>query len=483
MTNTISSEGHDVLNHVRRDLSGVEIAGSEIYTLLRVPLYFAIKNKHNVVLWKRYLLFFQQLGRLAKLLGARAISWILAKRLLEITQETLFVIDHHVPKDIEFQSLILSYFDKSKITILTSNPLVKDQLDIIDVGQIYRSDCMANRVRLTWEDYLFSLQVLFCVRRVGMLFLPFLAISIMRSILYVKLYEQVLSSVKTKAVVTYCDAHPHEQAITAVAVKKGISTYTNQHGMIGSLYAPVISDKIFVWGDVSKEELVNLGVNQEKIVVVGRVGLASVHPSAAINELFTTTQLSVKYGFPPHKLTISYFATNWGDHENRELFKAFCHILSLPVNILVRPRPGASNQQIAEYHKWLHTFSEGSTANVVISNEDSMQEVFEGIDVLVTCHSGAIVDAMPYSVVGVVLDLFEYMNLRDTLPHYQDSIVTHDSKSLFSAINGLLIDHDLLIKLKQQAFKSHEKYQANSYDKPVEQVIAEYIINDANLRI
>lgn len=477
MTHTVLSQHKEILDHVRQDLSGLEISGSDISMLIRVPLYFAVKNTDSITRIRRYLFFVRQLLTLANLLGSRIISRLLAKRLSKITGEILFVIDHSPAKDIEFQSLIWKYFDKSKLQILTVNPLVQAQLGPLYSAQIYRSDCMANRVQLTNKDYLFCLRALFRAKRVGLSSLPFLAVCIMRSILHIRLYEQVLSSAKTKAVVTLCDAHPHEHAITGVATRKGISTYTNQHGMIGSLYAPVISNKIFVWGDVSKDELIRLGVDQEKIIVAGRVGLAPVPQGTEIRQTTLRTQFSIRHKFDPTKLSIAYFATNWGGHENIELFKVFCSILSLPINILVRPRPGASNQQITEYRKWLLSVSEASVANVVISNEDPMQEVFYGVDAVVTCHSGCIVDAMPYSVIGVILDLFKYMDLRDTLPYYQDAIVCHDSASFFSIVQNLVKDNSFLTQQKRQAFHAYKKYFANPQDKPVERVIADYIIS------
>ena len=481
MTNTTSSENQDVLNRVCRDLSGLKILGSDVYLLIRIPLYFAIKNTRSSAHSKRYIFFFRQLMTLAKLLGTRTISWLFAKRVSNITGETLVVIDHSPSKDVEFQSLILKHFSKDNIQILTISRLVPAQLEPSCTDRIYRSDCMASRVRLDYRDYIFGLKVLFHTKRIGDLSLPYLAVWIIRTISYIRLYEQVLSSAKTKAVVTLCDAHPHEHALTVVASRKGIFAYTNQHGMIGSLYAPVISHKIFVWGDVSKNELLRLGVDQKKIVVVGRVGLTAVPVEANTRQLSTVSPLSKKYKFDPSRLIISYFATNYGEHENVELFRAFCSILSLPVNILVRLRPGASDQQIAQYRKWFLNYSKDSIAHVVISNEDSMQEVFEGIDVVVTCHSGCIVDAMPYSVAGIILDIFEHMNLRNSLPHYQDAIVCHDAASFCSKIQSVVEDHDLLIPSKQRAFKSYRRYFANPNGKPVDQVIADYIIHNLSL--
>jgi hypothetical protein len=279
-------------------------------------------------------------------------------------------------------------------------------------------------------------------------------------------------------VVTLCDAHPHENAITCAAIGKGISTFTNQHGMVGDLFAPVMSDRIFVWGDVSKNELIEIGVDQAKVIVTGKVELVPAPKTESIRQPRNTSALCRRHGFDPSRITIAYFATNWGDDENIELLKVFCSIFFLPVNVLVRPRPGATRREIDEYRERVVRFSHEAVAKIVVSNKDELREVFQGIDVVVTCHSGCIVEAMPYSVAGVVLDLFQYMNLSASLPHYLDAVVCHDTAALLFNIRNMVGNDDYLAKLKQKAFVSHTKYFSNQNGNPASKIIAKFIQNE-----
>ena len=139
MTSTFSSELQDGLNRANRDLAGLEILGSSIYMLIRIPLYFTIKDIRNTVGIKKYQLFLRHIILLSKLLVSCISSWLLVKRLPLITGETIFVVDHATAKDVEFQSLILKYFDHAKTQIISANPLVPPHLDSMYADLLYKS--------------------------------------------------------------------------------------------------------------------------------------------------------------------------------------------------------------------------------------------------------------------------------------------------------------------------------------------------------
>lgn len=478
----IDSRQTVIVDKIREDLLGINILGSEFFYLIKNPLNGVVKYKNDQrTSYGMYLFFIKELIRLFKFLILRFFGRLFPKEPQALTGNFIFTIDLPRAKDINFQERILANFDINKIDILTDSHLVGKRLNNNNARKLYKSYSMINCVGLSCRDYFLWLRVISKVRRIGLLSLPYIAMPILESILYIRLYESILNPLKTKALITYSDNQMHEYAITLVASKKGISTYTNQHGLIGYVFEPVISSKIFVWGDVFRQQLCEMGVADSKIVTVGRVG----QPNTISHQNNVTCKKSKSlfdvYKFDPDRLTVAYFATDYGPDENFELFKVVCSILSLPINLIIRPRPWANKKTFNQYSSWLHKNSSEVRANVVISNNGDSNEVFEQIDVIVTCHSGAVLDAMPYSVVGIILDLFDHMHLRENLPYYQDAIISHDANSFYSTIQNFILDRNNLFRLKVETFNNSKKYFEITPGYTPEKKIADFILNDCTL--
>jgi hypothetical protein len=88
-------------------------------------------------------------------------------------------------------------------------------------------------------------------------------------------FEVVSDPDKADAVLLWNDVNVTERAIIKYAKQKKIPTYAIQHGRKGSAkyYPPfneeIIADKLLVWGDFDKRELVEAGRDASRIRVVG----------------------------------------------------------------------------------------------------------------------------------------------------------------------------------------------------------------------
>lgn len=93
--------------------------------------------------------------------------------------------------------------------------------------------------------------------------------------LHVKLHKQIL---RDKSIVTFCDAHPEDNLIAQVCGGYfNCSTYTLQHGYYtyspGSInqevYENFISDYMLCWGDISKNNLIKIGIEEKRLISFG----------------------------------------------------------------------------------------------------------------------------------------------------------------------------------------------------------------------
>lgn len=107
--------------------------------------------------------------------------------------------------------------------------------------------------------------------------------------LLVAKYKAEFQKIKTIAIlkdkrtlITFCDAMPIDNLLTQHAVSLKIKTITNQHGQYRKLsdknmspdaeaYENFISDRLFCWGNATKQEFINVGFAEERLVVTGKI--------------------------------------------------------------------------------------------------------------------------------------------------------------------------------------------------------------------
>lgn len=84
------------------------------------------------------------------------------------------------------------------------------------------------------------------------------------------------------AYISFCSSHIHEGMLDIFFQRKGIPTFTLQHGLYfifknttidAICYENVISDKLLCWGGYTKDEFIRYGVPEEKLVIAGYPGV------------------------------------------------------------------------------------------------------------------------------------------------------------------------------------------------------------------
>ncbi len=468
MPSIIDSRSLDI---AKATLERLSYRGANLFDLTKVELYLAFRRRRfSSARWQRILL--QRLKELAGVLLRDLVvsrnGWNSAKH--------IFVVDHLRPDHLETLLDIISNLDENEVSIITKNgsvrALLKDRFAYVFLGrysasfsplalglQLYALTPMLARLLRSRLDVLSVVETLrVCLEG-------------MKSI---ERYRNILDPEKITSVVTLCDVHMHEHAVAFVANVYGIKTYTLQHGAMGEQYTPVISDKIFVWGEATKRQLVDFGVPEHKIILSGNVILDNKSKALMPARDEIRRKLAHKYGFARDRPIVAYFATNWGPEENKALFEAFSSLLDLELFPIIKLRPNFGESQRAEYNRWLERSGSRDRVPVLLDEEDVF-ELLAAIDVLVTCHSTAAVEALAFGTVSVVLDLFEYMNLPEVLAHYHDCVVIKSSEELRSFISSIIDNHEELERRKKVSLDRSTKHFKKSEDRSVSRLIADHI--------
>lgn len=446
------------LDYFKESVGELQYRNVSVFGLLRLPAFLEFKNYYGIhhTSWQRLRGFLAIALRLAAGLVYPLLRGIKRGELKGLKDcDIVFVIDHNRPVLLEMSMEVFREFSDLKSALCTTDANIASKLRD-QFAQTVIAPESARQIFGGKEHWNSLWQFVRAARKLNAYLLLSMVQSLVRSMQYVDFYRQLLAEGRPKAIVTLCDLHNHEFAVTSVANELGIHTYTLQHGMAPD--APVISERIFVWGEVSRRELMKLGVAESKIVISGRLQLDNIVNSYLPRKNEVRAAFVEEYGFDPKKPIVVYFATNWGERENRGLFKCFSSILDQDVSILVKLRPNFGEVQRIQYQRWLQ---EWGARRVPIVIEEDIYRIFTACDLLVTCHSGAAVEAMPFETVSVILDIFPEMNLSRLLPHYQDCVVVHSSQELDAFVDRICADPEYLISLKRQSMAKAGEYYAN----------------------
>lgn len=87
--------------------------------------------------------------------------------------------------------------------------------------------------------------------------------------LYSKIFEEFIKKNQPASLLVGSDGFPLSRVIIDICYKYNIPSYTLQHGLIDTLngYYPLYASKAFVWSKVEKKLFINLGVNENRLIV------------------------------------------------------------------------------------------------------------------------------------------------------------------------------------------------------------------------
>jgi hypothetical protein len=449
----LDSENLEKFRILKKVLNNVSYNGIPLFNAIKIPLEPAFRNnnfnKNRIILTIRGLLSFIR--------NIFTVYNCLDKTLFE--KKFLIIVDHNRVNHIELARVVSTGFLPEEVGFITKNKFVfkKLQTEITQVGYVRRKFFFPSISFRHLEHQFQSFRLIYPIKveiHIKILILNF----ILSAYKHIDLYERLLNNTQ-KAVVTVCDALMNEHIITSVAKKKGIKTYTLQHGMVGETFVPVVSDYIFVWGDISKNELIELGVPEKKVIVSGKPLLKRKVENCLSRKQEIRRNFTRKYNLNPLSPVVIYFATNWGDKENRGLIKTFSSIMNLEISTIIKLRPGHGEKEKSQYKEWLSEIVPG--INPLFITEEDVFEIFTAVDLLVTSYSGAPVEALAFGTASVILDIYDYMELPKILPHYHDCLIVKDEKSLKQLISRLLDEGGYSETLEEKAKVSAIKYFGN----------------------
>lgn len=356
----------------------------------------------------------------------------------------VFVIDHNREPLIKVFIDLMEKIPDEDICIFTANKSVFRRLKRSEPYNVIYVNTLVN---LRFKSIYYCREVMLEILQKDPAASHFDKFSIFAALLkvdaYQALYENLLSS-DVKSVVTLCDANLHEQVVSRVANKKLVKTFTLQHGMINALWFPIVSDHFFVWNEHTKVVCQDqYGVDQSKMIVAGNPFFESKTQFKKKSDIFT----------------ITYIVTNWGEKENRELFKLFKKISYLDgIRLVVKLRPNPPFKMLAMYKSWM---SELEKKKIDVRYKENIGEILDQSNLLVTFHSGVPVDAMAYGVPSVLLDIFEEIRLDELVVHYDDCAVVRNEKDYIDLIVKIVSDDSFYQSLVGETKIARDKYLSN----------------------
>lgn len=464
------------LERLEQHLAGLSYRGVSVFGVVRIPAYMICKNRYlrgdrigpreaiRLGLWtlREWLrLLLSRWGRRFRLPSD------LAKPAF------IFVVDHDSQRFHEMQFAVIRHFAPQRFLILTQERSIRRRF--ASDYRMYDLQAVQRSASLRWAHLriLATLIRLPLIREQGLLFGLQLSVFALRGLALIESYTRWLDRRNVGAILSLSDTHSHEYVITKVAQQQGIPTFTLQHGLVDETTVPVACDVIFAWGESTRRELIDLGVPDERIVVAGRPGLDDDLRRAANESLAIRASFCAKYGLDAGCPVVCYFATNWGPAENRGLIECFSGICDLPISPVVKLKPNSTPADHKLYRRWLDELA--GAVHVPIISDEPAANCYAACDVLITCHSAAGVEALPFGTIVILVDLYSYMDLEGTMPHYRDVVVVKSAQELRVIVRRIATEPPFLQALRERTVVASRKYFHNGADGDVGGFIARQI--------
>jgi hypothetical protein len=133
-------------------------------------------------------------------------------------------------------------------------------------------------------------------------------------------FRQLLQNLRPAAIVTEYDRSTRWSCLVLAARSLGIPTFTLQHGVLdeqGVGYVPVVADKIFCWGEISRDVLLNCDVSPERILLGGC-------PRLTRDFEVGRAEGRRKLGLDPNQPMVMLGTAPYAESVRRQLVEVFC---------------------------------------------------------------------------------------------------------------------------------------------------------------
>jgi hypothetical protein len=392
--------------------------------------------------------------------------------------KNMVVVVDHSGHMISMGLELMEKFDRERTVVLTISPTVYRRMCKTPTNCVffYQPICKWNIYR-----YLaYYRKVAKAISSREPLFQIFLFIMVVRIIQAVDYYKQFFIAVGIDGVVTMSDRHPNEYVITEVAKNNNIRTYTNQHGWFGKAvlpaYLPIASEKIFVWGDRSREHLLENNVDEKKIVVAGNSKFDRVYMHYRVRREEIRNAFIDKYHLNPNKLVLTYISAGIAPpyisyKDAFELFECFCQSADLAFNLVVKIRPAQDNAGV--FRTWMKRL-DVSEDRVLLYGED-LYEAFAATDIAVTSMTSAGIEAIGFGLTTIALNIIHGIDLKDFLSYNGDAIECNSRTEYRNTIERLFYDPEYFVREKIKAERASRKYFRNAENFNTSEFISKYI--------
>ncbi|MCB2211501.1 hypothetical protein KQI52_05260 [bacterium] len=209
-------------------------------------------------------------------------------------------------------------------------------------------------------------------------------------------YRHMLEVLRPKAILTEFDRNIYSSCLVLAAKSLGIPTATLVHGTINPPYGynPVLADRIFAWGTLQREQLINLKTPPEKIRLTGFARVARPEPKDA-------SAIKQAAGLPADKPVV-LLATNPIEPKAHErLITTYCTAFAgrKDITVVVRTHPAEGDNAWEAYRDrfpFVYPFGRG---------DQSVEDSLAMTDVFVCNNTGMSMDALLHDVPVVLLDV------------------------------------------------------------------------------
>ncbi|MFE8102960.1 hypothetical protein RBA71_15915 [Brenneria goodwinii] len=115
------------------------------------------------------------------------------------------------------------------------------------------------------------------------------------------------------AYISFCSSHVNEAVLDLYFQNNNIPTFTLQHGLYflfknktidAICYENIVSDKLLCWGKYTKNEFINYGISEEKIIVAGYPSVPKTLKKCELSDEFKILILLSRYMFHKNNMHI-----------------------------------------------------------------------------------------------------------------------------------------------------------------------------------
>lgn len=462
-----------------RDLEGLTYKGTPVFYFLKIATYLQMKNRYVNGTRNRFAFWRASLWGIVRQLWSP--DYTTPQRFVSNMADFIVALDHDHPNLNILMLRLVSALGEPRVFILTENRRIA-----AEVSGGFAGPCYTPSLERTMKVTLEHLQVLKAVYRATPFFRQegwgFTLLCFIDLLVAMKLHDFFLTHLdpaRCQAVLTLMDIHPSELALTAAARAKGIPTFTLQHGVAEIMHTPVHSDRIFVWGEATKQDLLRLGVPAEKIVISGRPLLdeAAANYRAQAPSLRASFRVRHPRGNSSGPV-ITYIAGNVGKMEEHALLSAFAASWSLEISPVVRLKPTIDKELEQCFQDWISEL--GGASEVYVSMNDDLYELLAVSDVVIGFQSSVVVEAMAFGGIPVLLDILPEYHLQVINPHYQDCLIVRNADELRQLIKRMTEDAEYFQQLQEVSATTATRYFGGKPGVPATRFIRDYIVNFAS---